>query len=74
MGRLFTADIKALNHILMNSYTYQKPEASRYNLSQILGNGKPVRVSRLVLVLFFLHFLGVLVVEEDKHKQQVCFI
>lgn len=51
MGRLFTADVKALNHILMNSYTYQKPEATRYNLSQILG-------------------AGVLVVEEDKHKQQ----
>lgn len=51
IGRLFTADIKALNHILMNSYTYQKPEAARYNLSQILGT-------------------GVLVVEEDKHKQQ----
>lgn len=50
-GRLFTADVKALNHILMNSYTYQKPEATRYNLSQILG-------------------AGVLVVEEDKHKQQ----
>lgn len=51
IGRLFTADIKALNHILMNSYTYQKTEATRYNLSQILGT-------------------GVLVVEEDKHKQQ----
>ena len=73
MSRLFTADPKALNHILMNSYTYQKPEATRYNLSQILGAGKPVRVSHLVLFLY-IHFLGVLVVEEDKHKQQVCFI
>jgi len=36
----------------MNDYIYQKPEAGRYNLSLILGD-------------------GVLVVEGDKHKQQV---
>lgn len=51
MRRLYTTDTKAINHILMNSYTYQKPGAARYQLSQILGS-------------------GVLVVEEDKHKQQ----
>ncbi|KAF8898203.1 cytochrome P450 [Gymnopilus junonius] len=50
-SRLYTIDLKAINHILMNSYIYQKPEGARYNLTQILGN-------------------GVLVVEEDKHKQQ----
>ena len=54
----------------MNSYTYQKPEAARYNLSQILGTGKSARVP--LRVPFFKHFSGVLVVEEDKHKQQVC--
>lgn len=32
-------DTKALNHVLMNHYIYQKPEAARYNLSQILGEG-----------------------------------
>ncbi|KAJ3878551.1 cytochrome P450 [Lentinula edodes] len=37
--RLFTMDTKALNHVLMNHYIYQKPEAARYNLSQILGEG-----------------------------------
>lgn len=52
MKRLFTLDPKAVNHVLMNNYIYQKPTAARYHLSQILGN-------------------GVLVVEEDKHKQQV---
>ncbi|KAF8162807.1 cytochrome P450 [Crassisporium funariophilum] len=51
MNRLFTTDTKAINHVLMNSYIYQKPEASRWALTRILGP-------------------GVLVVEEDKHKQQ----
>ncbi|KAF8655799.1 hypothetical protein AX16_002885 [Volvariella volvacea WC 439] len=50
-SRLFVADPKALNHILMNSYTYQKPEQARFMLSEIVGN-------------------GLLVTEEDKHKQQ----
>ena len=52
MKRLYTTDAKAVNHVLMNNYIYQKPKTARYHLSQILGN-------------------GVLVVEEDKHKQQV---
>jgi hypothetical protein len=52
MNRLYTIDTKAINHVLMNSYIYQKPEGAKYNLSRIVGN-------------------GVLVVEGDKHKQQV---
>lgn len=52
MNRLYTTDLKAINHVLMNNYTYQKPGAARFGLSQILGD-------------------GVLVTEEDKHKQQV---
>ena len=52
MKRLYTIDTKAINHVLMNDYVYEKPESARYNLSQILGS-------------------GVLVVEGDKHKQQV---
>ena len=52
MKRLYTIDTKAINHVLMNDYIYQKPEPARYNLSQILGS-------------------GILVVEGDKHKQQV---
>lgn len=39
MTRLYTTDTKALNHILMNSYIYQKPGAARYNLSRIVGPG-----------------------------------
>ncbi|KAH9483655.1 Cytochrome P450 monooxygenase 169 [Psilocybe cubensis] len=51
MNRFYTTDVKAVNHILMNDYIYQKPEQTRFALSRVLGN-------------------GVLVVEEDKHKQQ----
>ncbi|KAF9453702.1 cytochrome P450 [Macrolepiota fuliginosa MF-IS2] len=39
MSRLFTMDLKAINHILMNSQVYQKPEQSRFFLSRILGDG-----------------------------------
>ncbi|KAF9464574.1 cytochrome P450 [Collybia nuda] len=37
--RLFTMDTKAINHVLMNSNDYQKPEAARYNLSRVVGAG-----------------------------------
>ncbi|KAF5344244.1 hypothetical protein D9758_012354 [Tetrapyrgos nigripes] len=37
--RLYTTDTKALNHVLMNHYTYQKPEMAAYSLSQVLGSG-----------------------------------
>jgi hypothetical protein len=39
MNRLYTTDTKAINHILMNSHIYQKPEVARYNMSRTLGNG-----------------------------------
>ncbi|KAF5318106.1 hypothetical protein D9619_012269 [Psilocybe cf. subviscida] len=39
LPRLYTTDTKALNHILMNSYTYQKPESARFGLSRIVGPG-----------------------------------
>jgi hypothetical protein len=39
MDRLFTMDTKALNHVLMNSHDYCKPETARYNVSRILGTG-----------------------------------
>ncbi|KAE9397676.1 cytochrome P450 [Gymnopus androsaceus JB14] len=38
-NRLYTLDAKALNHVLMNSYDYQKPEIIRWNLKNILGSG-----------------------------------
>ncbi|KAF8061719.1 cytochrome P450 [Lyophyllum atratum] len=37
--RLFTTDTKALNHILMKTDIYQKPEAARYNLGRVVGPG-----------------------------------
>ena len=32
-------DTKAVNHILMNNYTYQKPSHAKYNLTTIVGGG-----------------------------------
>ncbi|KAF8809591.1 cytochrome P450 [Phlegmacium glaucopus] len=37
--RILTTDLKAINHILFNSYDYQKPEFISYNLRQLFGNG-----------------------------------
>ena len=39
MDRLFTIDTKAINHVLMNSYDYWKPEGIRYTASRIFGKG-----------------------------------
>jgi len=39
LTRLYTMDTKALNHVLMNSYDYQKPAPARFNLAEILGDG-----------------------------------
>ncbi|KAF9480874.1 cytochrome P450 [Pholiota conissans] len=37
--RLYTTDLKAVNHFLVNTQTYQKPAAAIYNLTRILGEG-----------------------------------
>ncbi|KAG8750764.1 hypothetical protein FRC14_000249 [Serendipita sp. 396] len=37
--RLCTTDPKALQHVLNNSFIYQKPSENRYILSRLLGNG-----------------------------------
>lgn len=37
--RLYTSDLRALSHVLMNHYDYQKPEEARFALSEILGDG-----------------------------------
>ncbi|KAF8451114.1 cytochrome P450 [Boletus edulis BED1] len=37
--RLFTMDMRAINHVLTHSNDYEKPSQVRYNLSQILGEG-----------------------------------
>lgn len=39
INRLYTTDLKALNHILNHTEVYQKPEAARYTLGRIMGNG-----------------------------------
>ncbi|KAJ7851014.1 cytochrome P450 [Mycena olivaceomarginata] len=36
---LWTTDTKALQHILSNSYVYQKPEMGRYFLGRVVGPG-----------------------------------
>ncbi|KAJ7904039.1 cytochrome P450 [Mycena leptocephala] len=38
-GQLYTTDSKALQHILSNSYVYQKPAAGRYFLGRVVGPG-----------------------------------
>lgn len=37
--RLYTTDLRALNHILTHSVDYQKPEMARFNLARLLGDG-----------------------------------
>lgn len=39
VDRLYTTDLRALNHILTHSADYQKSELSRYILEKMLGNG-----------------------------------
>ncbi|KAH9483580.1 Cytochrome P450 monooxygenase 205 [Psilocybe cubensis] len=39
LKRLYTTDLKAINHILVNSYDYPKPESAVYNIKRILGEG-----------------------------------
>ncbi|KAJ7896534.1 cytochrome P450 [Mycena leptocephala] len=38
-GQLYTTDSKALQHILSNSYVYQKSAAGRYLLGRVVGPG-----------------------------------
>ncbi|KAF8802404.1 cytochrome P450 [Phlegmacium glaucopus] len=54
-SRIMTTDLKAINHILFNSYDYQKPDTISYSFRQLFGN-------------------GVLSVEGDVHKHQVCIL
>ncbi|KAJ3570546.1 hypothetical protein NP233_g4326 [Leucocoprinus birnbaumii] len=39
VSRLFTMDLKALNHVMMNSQIYYKPEQAKSFLSRLLGDG-----------------------------------
>ena len=34
-----TTDLKAVHHVLFNSYDYVKPDVIRYILSEIFGSG-----------------------------------
>ncbi|KAK6983988.1 cytochrome P450 [Favolaschia claudopus] len=39
LSHLYTTDTKAIQHILANSYIYQKPPSGRYLLGQVVGPG-----------------------------------
>lgn len=39
MSKLYTTDLKAINHILMNTHAYQKPEWFRYKMQEVVGEG-----------------------------------
>ncbi|KAJ3890390.1 cytochrome P450 [Lentinula edodes] len=39
MSRLYTADTKALNHILHNEYIYHKPRITQWSLGRLTGPG-----------------------------------
>jgi hypothetical protein len=69
--RLYIADTKALNHVLMNSYDYQKAPIARYNLSRVVGPGEHTVASLSLPIHVSSSLSGVLVVEEDEHKHQV---
>jgi hypothetical protein len=53
MTRFFTMDTKALNHVLMNSYIYQKPDAARFNLSRLVGPGAHISLMLLHYTILF---------------------
>ncbi|EEB94311.1 hypothetical protein MPER_06891 [Moniliophthora perniciosa FA553] len=38
-NRLYTMDMKVLNHVLMNHYDYQRRDMARWHLGQIMGDG-----------------------------------
>jgi hypothetical protein len=44
LSGVFTADTKAVNYVLMNSFDYQKPGPAKYNFSRILGNGVRIQL------------------------------
>lgn len=70
--RLYIADTKALNHVLVNSYDYQKSDATRYDLSRMVGTGTYDLPQVPLYYLLKWHWkLGLLVVEGDEHKHQV---
>jgi hypothetical protein len=73
LTRLYIADTKAIHHIFMNNYDYQKSNATRYDLSRMVGSGAHSLVPLVFVTVAHSVFLtpGLLVVEEDEHKQQV---
>ncbi|KAF5350051.1 hypothetical protein D9756_009191 [Leucocoprinus leucothites] len=49
ISRLFTMDLKALNHIMMNSQIYEKPEQSKFFISVLVTEGSKHREQRKVM-------------------------
>ncbi|EED78580.1 predicted protein [Postia placenta Mad-698-R] len=43
--RVYTIDMRAMNHILTHSYDFPKPPLARWSLSQILGAGVLISLS-----------------------------
>ena len=71
LSQLYVADIKAMNHISMNSYNYPKPHLLRHHGSRLVGSGEcSVRPDSL-WAYYFHRRPGLLIVEGDEHKQQV---
>lgn len=54
LKRLYTTDLKAVNHILVNYYDYPKPESAIYNIKRILGEGARFWLGYLMVTSF--HF------------------
>jgi hypothetical protein len=50
MTPLYTTDTKVLNHVLMNSYIYQRPESARYNMRRMVGPGEHISFFLLSIV------------------------
>ena len=66
-----TSDVKAVHHVLFNSYDYPKPEVIRYILSGFFGSGAFCCMNWGDIVMTFYIYIGVLTVEGDEHKHQV---
>ncbi|KIK03861.1 hypothetical protein K443DRAFT_121232 [Laccaria amethystina LaAM-08-1] len=66
ISRLYTTDTKVLNHILINSYDHEKLPETRVAPTNVLSAAN-LRELRIMLT----SFSGLLVVEGNKHKQQL---
>ena len=66
-----TTDLKAVHHMLFNSYDYPKTKLLRHVSRELFGNGALCSISLGIHLLPF--YIGLLIVEGDEHKDQVRF-